>query len=1166
MKNLMIKLAMLGALSLGSAPNVLKAQLYGNLVSVISHGGTDTADYAPILINSDGKVIVAGNQYAAATQQYDATIAAELSTGVLDWQNAIATGNKAFTTASTNDAFGNIYVVGGIYVNGTNGFDYFLAKYNGSGSQLWIVYYNGTNSTNDVASAVTLDGSGNIYVTGGSEGSSGALIDFATIKYNSSGSQQWVSRYNYANSMDIPVAIEVKSSSKVVVSGSSGSTYISWDYATVEYNTTTGAQTASNRTSGSGLQDMVYSMVTDGTGNVYVTGTTSGVNPNVRTVKLDTSLNTVWTQTLDLHGYNDAGVGIALDNSNNVIITGYSYFSNGTRELFVSKYNNAGTLQWTKTKKDAQPGSTAEGLRVVTNSSNDIIIGGNYTAGGNQDIIVLRYNPSGKLTFERRYNGATNNTDKFMDLTVDDDRIYVSAKTYSTSTIDENITIQYSTKTFTQGITTTTTNISYEPKEVIIRFHKSALKLGVINNTEVQYGTLNDFVNDSTCDKITAKLDPYDHYDINARNFETRKIFLTMTEADSLAPSRSGGTIKIQPYYCTLLITIPSAINNIVAAQGIQTIKPDIHHTEMNVYLQTASANDPYFAVEQAGLHTIGTYSNGSINADSAWAIKGGGEPFVKVGIIDTGVDFTHPDFGGMTNNGFDFYNNTGQSGDSDSHGTGSAGLIAGVRNNNIGIAGIAGRDFLGTPQGVTIYDCKACEASQCPMNSVVAALYGGAVSFGCHAINMSIATWVTFVNTYGTAPAYTTAIDIMNDANRMGVALIGAKGNVQSLTPPYSMPNYTFPADYTDETVMAVGSNGRDGHYCVYNVNCSNFSTSGGNIDFVAPGTDSLVYVLNNNQGYNQEDGTSFAAPHVTGAVALMMSYRNNASANWNNMVHEDCEQILQRTAKDLTVAVPYQEAVGYDETTGFGRVNLMRAIRAVDKDYYRFRHITESIGSTSSSRAVSTLSTNVIMRWEGLSSFPTGTASTNVYELTSTINYTLLPTETLIAAWPLHKESYGSPKTDTVYVNRPYHSEIISYSATQAVMRTYYYQFNPTGVYAPYPAANSHSCAITLYTYDSSGSVNIQERSASTKGNFKIYPNPSSGNFKLQVWSDSNTEMQYSVSNLLGQSILKGEYKAQLGENHFNLDGQTLSNGMYIFTIFNGNKAVYSQKIIKE
>ena len=87
MKNLKIKPVLLCTLLMGIFSTNLKAQIYGNLTGIISHGSTDTADYAPILINSDGKVIVAGNQNAATAKQYDATLSADLTSGALAWQD-----------------------------------------------------------------------------------------------------------------------------------------------------------------------------------------------------------------------------------------------------------------------------------------------------------------------------------------------------------------------------------------------------------------------------------------------------------------------------------------------------------------------------------------------------------------------------------------------------------------------------------------------------------------------------------------------------------------------------------------------------------------------------------------------------------------------------------------------------------------------------------------------------------------------------------------------------------------------------------------------------------------------------------------------------------------------------------------------------------------------
>lgn len=1156
------------AMGIGSAE--AQSQIYGNLVSVDAGGITDTADYAPIFINSDGNVVVAGNEMINASQ-YNATTQARAANGVAVWQQSISTGNKAFTTASTHDAAGFIYVVGTVRTSTVNGLDYFVSKSTPSGSQVWIKYYN--NGGSDVASAVAVDASGNVYVTGASDGGL-ALIDYATIKYNSAGTQQWVSRYNYSNMIDVPTGITINSSgSQIMVAGSSGTSYTSWDYATVKYNPS-GSQISVNRTPSTGGQDKVFSMVTDASGNVYVTGSTGGANPNVQTMKLDTALNTVWLQPLDVHGYNDAGIGIALDNSNNVIVTGFGYRSNGTRDLFVVKYNNGGTEQWRKIMQPTDNASDAEGLRVKTNSSNDIFVGGNCTENNNQDIWFLRFNSAGQQTFERRYNGTSNSTDKFLDFTLDANYIYISAKTFSTTTVDQNITIKYEYKLINQGSTTNANGLKYEPKELIVEFNKKALKMSAINNKNLHFGKLNDFVADSTCSKITTKLDPDGHLRIDAKNFEARKMFTWLNENDSLSLSRTGNYVKVPKYYAYLILTMPSGVSNVSASNSLYTIKPDIYSCELNVILdlagtaKTASANDPQYNSDQGNLHGITNYPNSNVNCDTAWSISGG-EPNIKVGVYDTGIDFTHPDFGNITQNGWDFTTNTqGLNNDDSDHGTSVSSVISAVRNNNVGIAGIAGRDASTANQGVSLYDCKVCAYSTCYITNVTPGIVKGLQGtniggFGLNVMNLSINLAYNYYN-YFPFSWGGSCIKAMNDANRNAVTMAAAKGNAQSGT--VSIASCIFPGDYSDETTMAVGSTGRDGHHCLWNINCSNASTVWGNIDFSAPGTDSLVKTFNNLQGYKWEDGTSHASPHVAGAAALMESYRNT-TPNWDNMVHEDCEHILQRTATDLSLAAVYNETPGYDSITGWGRINITRAMREINKNYYRFRHITESVGSTSSNRALATLSTNVGMYWNNFNAIAPGTYSTDVFELTTTLNYVLQPGEVIIDTWPFYKECYGVKlDDDTCVTDRPYYSKIVSVTNTQAVLKTYFYRHNPTLTNMPYPTNLDIKSAIVLYTYDGTGSVGLHDGlGLENYKNFVVFPNPSTGMFDIKFNSDYNSRLTYKVFNVLGQQVVEGGYTPNYGPNTFKLNMEDYTNGVYILNIFDKDKIVHKQKIIK-
>jgi len=105
--------------------------------------------------------------------------------------------------------------------------------YSSGGTPLWTSRYGGPGVGNDQAKAIAVDKNGNVFVTGSSW--NGTNYDFATIKYNGSGTQQWVDRYNGpANGTDAGYAITVDTSGSAYATGERTSA-TGTDYATIKY-------------------------------------------------------------------------------------------------------------------------------------------------------------------------------------------------------------------------------------------------------------------------------------------------------------------------------------------------------------------------------------------------------------------------------------------------------------------------------------------------------------------------------------------------------------------------------------------------------------------------------------------------------------------------------------------------------------------------------------------------------------------------------------------------------------------------------------------------------------------------------------------------------------------------------------------------------------------
>jgi uncharacterized delta-60 repeat protein len=379
-------------------------------------------------------MLLSYNSFSQVTQEWVARYNGPANSW--DWAYSIAV-----------DSSGNVYVTG----ESNDGFysDYATVKYNSTGVEQWSVRYNGPGNNEDVAKSIAVDGSGNVYVTGWSMGSSTG-DDYATIKYNSSGVEQWVSRYDGGETLtDQAKSIAVDGSGNAYVTGTSFNSVTQHDYVTIKYNTA-GVQQWVQRYSASAIgEDYAAALKVDGSGNVYVTGQgeVGGQGYNYVTVKYNTAGAQQWVASYDGTTGDDKAYSIAVDVSGNVYVTGESDGGGSLSDYATVKYNSAGVQQWASRYNG--PGNNIDQAKsVAVDGGGNVYVTGNSKHGAaleTMDYATIKYNPAGVQQWVQRYNGQYDGSDAANSIVVDGSgNVYVTGESQFTATDYDYITIRYS--------------------------------------------------------------------------------------------------------------------------------------------------------------------------------------------------------------------------------------------------------------------------------------------------------------------------------------------------------------------------------------------------------------------------------------------------------------------------------------------------------------------------------------------------------------------------------------------------------------------------------------------------------------------------------------------------------------------------------------------------
>lgn len=253
----------------------------------------------------------------------------------------------------------------------------------------------------------------------------------------------------------------------------------------------------------------------------------------------------------------------------------------------------------------------------------------------------------------------------------------------------------------------------------------------------------------------------------------------------------------------------------------------------------------------------------------NGWTGKG-----VKIGILDTGIRSNHPDL--IISGGVSFVGDRASYEDDEGHGTHVAGII-GALDNEIGIVGIA-------PEA-SLYAIKVLNNTGLGNLSDVVAGIEWAIDHKLDVINLSL-----------TAEQGSEFLEkALTRAYEAGILIIAASGNSQTTLSPNT--DVLYPARY--ESVIAVGSVGIE-------LLKSKFSYFGPSLEFVAPGE--KIYSTYHTPDYEYGNGTSMAAPYVTGMVAL---YKQA----YPELTPQEIRKLMQKGAKDLGEP-------GWDSSYGYGLV----------------------------------------------------------------------------------------------------------------------------------------------------------------------------------------------------------------------------------------------------
>lgn len=384
---------------------------------------------------------------------------------------------------------------------------------------------------------------------------------------------------------------------------------------------------------------------------------------------------------------------------------------------------------------------------------------------------------------------------------------------------------------------------------------------------------------------------------------------ISESEADKKVISKQA-SIKWKSHFTKVIkIKLPKDIS-VEKALEIYKNDPDVEYAEPNYIVKKAEVvpNDP-FLIQQWFHKNTGQYiggdftrktgtSDADIDTTDAWDITKGSNDII-IAIIDTGVDYNHPDLkdniyrnpGEICNDGIDndgdgfvddcigwnfspYYSkrradNDPYDDDCDGHGTHVAGIIGAIGNNGMGVSGINWNVKILPIKALTGVD-KSCDDSGTTDIANLLSAMEYAILMGAKVVN---ASYTYPLSCSKTVPSLSEK-EMIIKLKEAGILFIAAAGNYGCNNDIYPF----YPASHKVENIISVAATDSDDNHAIFN---SQFSSNYGinSVHISAPGKDIYSTIPESLGSYGFMTGTSMAAPVVAGVAGLLLAKNPNYS-----------------------------------------------------------------------------------------------------------------------------------------------------------------------------------------------------------------------------------------------------------------------------------------------